>query len=185
MRCILTHLGLQRACGRVSPRLAPATVVCCLADDVRYGKNYVMRLWSIHPKYLDSKGLVALWREGLLALAVLQGKTKGYTNHAQLVRFRKAHRPIDTMTAYLGYVFDESVKRGYHFDPKKIQHARTGTPLNVTRGQLLYELEHLRKKLKKRNLYGYKQLRDVVEPDAHPLFEEVPGDIEEWERLQS
>ncbi|WP_368086417.1 pyrimidine dimer DNA glycosylase/endonuclease V [Nitrosomonas sp. Nm34] len=26
-----------------------------------------MRLWSIHPKYLDAKGLLALWREGLQA----------------------------------------------------------------------------------------------------------------------
>jgi len=143
-----------------------------------------MRLWSIHPKYLDSKGLVALWREGLLALAVLQGKTIGYTNHAQLVRFREANRPIDTMTAYLGHVFDESVRRGYHFDPKKIQHGKSAKPLKVTRGQLLFELEHLRKKLKNRNLYGYKQLRDVAVPDTHPLFTEVPGDIEEWERLQ-
>ena len=156
----------------------------CPAEDVGHGKNNLMRLWSIHPKYLDSKGLVALWREGLLALAVLQGKTKGYTHHAQLVRFREADRPIDTMTAYLGHVFDESIKRGYHFDPKKIQHAKSAKPLNVTRGQLLYELEHLRKKLKNRNLYGYKQLRDVAVPDTHPLFREVPGDIEEWERLQ-
>ena len=142
-----------------------------------------MRLWSIHPKYLDAKGLVALWREALLALAVLQGKTKGYTHHAQLVRFRETDVPIDTMSAYLGYVLDEAVKRGYHFDAKKIKRAKTSKPLNVTRGQLLYELEHLRKKLKNRNLYGYKQLRDVAVPEAHPLFKEVPGDIEEWERL--
>lgn len=26
-----------------------------------------MRLWSLHPRYLDSKGLVALWCEALLA----------------------------------------------------------------------------------------------------------------------
>ena len=96
-----------------------------------------MRLWSIHPKYLDSKGLVALWREGLLALAVLQGKTKGYTHHAQLVRFRETDRPIDTMTAYLGYVFDESVKRGYHFDPKKIQHAKIGQTVERHQGTAL------------------------------------------------
>jgi hypothetical protein len=142
-----------------------------------------MRLWSIHPKYLDSKGLVALWREGLLALAVLQGRTRGYTHHAQLVRFRETERPIETITAYLGYVLDESIKRGYHFDPKKIKHVKAVKPLNVTRGQLLYELEHLRKKLRNRNLYGYKQLREIAVPEAHPLFTEVPGDIEGWERL--
>ncbi|HEU5178767.1 MAG TPA: pyrimidine dimer DNA glycosylase/endonuclease V, partial [Burkholderiales bacterium] len=32
-----------------------------------------MRLWSLHPKYLDARGLVALWREALLAQAVLRG----------------------------------------------------------------------------------------------------------------
>lgn len=32
-----------------------------------------MRLWSLHPSYLDAVGLVALWREGLLARKVLQG----------------------------------------------------------------------------------------------------------------
>jgi Pyrimidine dimer DNA glycosylase len=160
-----------------------ATAVRFPAEEVRHGKNNLVRLWSTHPKYLDSKGLVALWREGLLALAVLRGKTKGYTHHAQLVRFRETDRQIDTIMAYLGYVFDESVKRGYHFDPKKIQRTKSGKPMEVTRGQLLYELEHLRKKLKNRNLYGYKQLRYVAVPDAHPLFREVPGDIEEWERL--
>lgn len=35
-----------------------------------------MRLWTLHPKYLDTKGLVALWREALLAQKVLQGKQK-------------------------------------------------------------------------------------------------------------
>jgi hypothetical protein len=33
-----------------------------------------MRLWSLHPEYLDANGLVALWREALLAQAFLQGK---------------------------------------------------------------------------------------------------------------
>ena len=52
-----------------------------------------MRIWSLHPKYLDTKGLVALWRETLLAKHVLEGKTKGYRNHPQLDRFKKAQNP--------------------------------------------------------------------------------------------
>jgi hypothetical protein len=58
-----------------------------------------MRLWSIHPKYLDSKGLVALWRESLLALKVLEGNTKGYKNHSQLNRFKQ--KPIESLKNYL------------------------------------------------------------------------------------
>ncbi len=34
-----------------------------------------MRLWTLHPKYLDPRGLVALWREALFAQAVLRGWT--------------------------------------------------------------------------------------------------------------
>jgi hypothetical protein len=41
-----------------------------------------MRKWSIHPQYLDTKGLEALWREALLAKNVLEVKTKGYRNHS-------------------------------------------------------------------------------------------------------
>ena len=49
----------------------------------------IMRLWSLHPSYLDSAGLVALWQEGLLARKVLSSQTKGYIHHPQLHRFRK------------------------------------------------------------------------------------------------
>jgi hypothetical protein len=43
-----------------------------------------MRLWSLHPCHLDAKGLVALWREGLLAQKVQACETNGYRNHPQL-----------------------------------------------------------------------------------------------------
>lgn len=67
-----------------------------------------MRLWSLHPKYLDVKGLVALWREGLLARAVLKGKTKGYTNHTQLIRFKKQKNPVLFLDTFLNQVYLES-----------------------------------------------------------------------------
>jgi carboxyl-terminal processing protease len=38
-----------------------------------------MRLWSLHPKYLDAQGLVALWREALLAKAVATTLAIGIT----------------------------------------------------------------------------------------------------------
>lgn len=53
-----------------------------------------MRLWSVHPKYLDTRGLTACWREGLLARKVLLGQTKGYRNHPQLIRFRNTQNPV-------------------------------------------------------------------------------------------
>ena len=60
-----------------------------------------MRLWTLHPKYLDAQGLVALWREGLLARAVLRGMTKGYRHHPQLQRFRAHASPRAAINLYL------------------------------------------------------------------------------------
>ncbi|WP_245747334.1 pyrimidine dimer DNA glycosylase/endonuclease V [Frateuria terrea] len=51
-----------------------------------------MHLWTPHPKHLDRQGLLALWREGLLARAVLRGQTRGYRQHPPLERFR-GHAP--------------------------------------------------------------------------------------------
>jgi hypothetical protein len=61
-----------------------------------------MRLWTLHPQYLDSKGLVAAWREGLLAQKVLAGKTRGYRHHPQLKRFQAQSQPLAAIAAFLG-----------------------------------------------------------------------------------
>ena len=79
-----------------------------------------MRLWSLHPKYLDAQGLVALWREGLLARAVLRGNTRGYKHHPQLDRFTAHAQPRLAINAYLAGVHAEAEARGYSFDRTKI-----------------------------------------------------------------
>ncbi|HLW43123.1 MAG TPA: pyrimidine dimer DNA glycosylase/endonuclease V, partial [Candidatus Acidoferrales bacterium] len=78
-----------------------------------------MRLWSLHPSHLDGKGLVALWREGLLAQNVLRGKTKGYRFHPQLNRFRATKKPVIAIGTYLRAVAEEAKSRGYSFDASK------------------------------------------------------------------
>lgn len=87
-----------------------------------------MRLWSLHPSYLDAVGLVALWREGLLARKVLQGQTKGYIHHPQLFRFRETGNPIHVLDFYLKTVHDESIHRGYNFDFKQNFSLRKPSP---------------------------------------------------------
>lgn len=106
-----------------------------------------MRLWSLHSRYLDAKGLVALWREGLLAQKVLAGETKGYRHHPQLQRFRGQSDAPGAIAAYLRGVQREAERRGYKFDATKIGRCASGLRLKVTRGQLEYELAHLRAKL--------------------------------------
>jgi hypothetical protein len=141
-----------------------------------------MRLWSLHPSLLDQKGLVALWREALLAQKVLQGKTKGYRFHPQLARFRQCRAPLTTISAYLWLVHDEARKRGYSFDADKIARKRRSLTLTVTHGQLEFEMNHLQVKLRHRDPKGYRDLCRLGEIMAHPLFVVVDGEIESWER---
>lgn len=142
--------------------------------------TFSMRLWSLHPKYLDTKGLVALWREALLAQKVLQGGTKGYRNHPQLLRFKNSAEPVAMIAGYLREVLAEARRRGYHFDEGKIATVRGSGKLTVTRGQLEYERQHLLRKLMMRDLECFKRLEQEVF-EAHPLFEMVEGEVESWE----
>src|SRR5262245_51386056 len=103
-----------------------------------------MRLWSLHPSQLDSKGLVAVWREALLAQKVLQGKTKGYRHHPQLQRFRQSGEPMAAIASYLWAVHDEAKRRGYSFDLSKIAGERQSRTIAVSKGQLAYEWAHLK-----------------------------------------
>ena len=141
-----------------------------------------MRLWSLHPRYLDAAGLVALWREGLLARAVLRGKTRGYRHHPQLERFRSHASPRSAINRYLAAVLAEAASRGYAFDRRKIAAGRAEIALTATAGQLAWEWRHLLRKLRNRNPTLYRQRRRERSPDPHPLFRIVPGDIESWER---
>lgn len=140
-----------------------------------------MRIWSIHPQHLDAKGLVALWRETLLAQKVLLGETKGYRNHPQLKRFKDHHDPLAAVGAYLQAVQLEAVRRGYNFDASKILRKGRTTGICVTDGQVAYELEHLKAKLKVRDIAAYARLVNEVRPSIHPLFALTEGGIEDWE----
>ena len=141
-----------------------------------------MRLWSLHPKYLDQKGLVALWREGLLAQAVLKGATAGYRNHPQLQRFCAQSSPVSAIAAYLRAMHAEAVARNYRFDAAKIAPGGTAPAIAVTQGQLDFEWRHLIAKLEGR-APAWREALGTPNPLApHPLFRAIPGSIAEWER---
>jgi hypothetical protein len=141
-----------------------------------------MRLWSLHPSLLDPTGLVALWREGLLAQKVLQGTTKGYRSHPQLHRFRQSGEPAAAIATYLWAIHDEASRRGYRFVASKIALERQPVSLTVTQGQLAFEHQHLKAKLRQRNPKWFRALCRTRPIMAHPLFIVVTGAIESWER---
>jgi len=142
-----------------------------------------MRLWTLHPKYLDARGLVALWREALLAQAVLGGKTRGYTRHPQLMRFRNAPSAMAAIAAYLQAIHAEATRRAYRFDQTTIVCCDPAVPIMATQGQLHYEWSHLTAKLQVRDPAWLTSLAALASPETHPLFHLVPGPVAEWEVL--
>jgi hypothetical protein len=140
-----------------------------------------MRLWTLHPRYLDPRGLVALWREALLAQRVLTGATRGYRHHPQLARFRACRDPLAAIGAYLEGVRAEALARGYAFDAALILQRGRRPRLAATSGQMRLERRHLRDKLERRHPASLPRLqRGPLVP--HPLFRVVPGGVATWER---
>jgi hypothetical protein len=141
-----------------------------------------MRLWSVHPKYLDAQGLVALWREALLARAVLRGETRGYTRHPQLERFSTHANPRLAINSYLAVVHAEATRRRFSFDRSKVGPVRPIACIAVSSGQIAYEWAHLLQKLAARNPALFIQWSSVTTPACHPLFRCRSGPLASWER---
>lgn len=137
-------------------------------------------MWSLHPSLLDRQGLIACWREALLAQAVLAGRTAGYRHHPQLTRFREAQDPMAAIGAYLTGLADEATARGYRFDRTRIDGPLESAPISVTTGQLRLERDHLAAKLRVRSPEWLPRLD--ASPTPHPLFVTVDGGPEPWER---
>jgi len=143
-----------------------------------------MRIWTLHPRHLDPIGLVALWREALLAQAVLLGRTRGYTKHPQLSRFRASTHPISAIVAYLLAVQAEATSRGYSFQLSRVAEAHPPhRRIAETRGQLEYEWAHFTRKVRVRNPVWYREHCRGILPAAHPLFHMTAGGIRQWEHL--
>lgn len=145
-----------------------------------------MRLWSIHPRYLDRQGLTACWREGLLAQAVVVNPGRGYSRHPQLERFRELEDPLTAVGAYLSGIANEADARGYHFKREKIR--RPGEPrgtILVPQGQVDYEWATLVERMRIRSPEVWGRWSNISSPDPHPLFHVVPGPIASWERVPS
>lgn len=143
-----------------------------------------MRLWTLHPRYLDARGLVALWREALLAQAVLAERTRGYRQHPQLIRFRDCGSPQEAIAGYLSAVHAEATHRGYRFDAGKIGAAPGCEPLLASSGQIDYEWQHLAAKLRLRAPAWLARWDGLVDPEPHPLFQILPGAVAQWEIRQ-
>ena len=150
-----------------------------------------MRLWSLEPSLLDRRGLLACWREALLAQKVLRGRTIGYRNHPQLERFSKCDDPVGMIGRYLHGIADEADRRGYHFYCSLISSpvGDDQAMMSVSRGQPEYELRLLANNVKLRDPewahYVLEPAKSKRQTDAtHGLFSATPGPVASWERVK-
>lgn len=143
-----------------------------------------MRLWSIHPKYLDVKGLSGLWREALLAKKILQKKTTAYKNHPQMRRFHALKNPVPAINAYLLNIYRESCERGYCFNKRKLGRAFRKEKIPVKKGQIIYEFKILKKRLKIRAKDKYREIKKVKRIEPNPIFRIIKGKKESWEKIR-
>lgn len=145
-----------------------------------------MRLWSIHPKYLDKHGLIALWREGLLAQKVLNGEISSYHENAQIERFREYDNPLKAIGSYLSFIASEGARRGYRLSHEKILYPNFDKDvLPVNDGQLIFEMQHLRNKLKIRDAVKCREIKNLPEVEPHPLFNLTSGGVMSWEKSKT
>lgn len=134
-----------------------------------------MLLWSLHPKYLDTKGLGAAWFEGLIARSTLTGKTEGWKHHPQLLRFKNQPDPVAAIDSYLEPVYREGIRRGFRYNPELFNPAAPPVRMAVSRTQLEAEYGRLLEKLKRRNPEKYDAIKDLKQVEPHPMFDVLPS----------
>ncbi|MDO5581206.1 MAG: pyrimidine dimer DNA glycosylase/endonuclease V [Planctomycetia bacterium] len=135
-----------------------------------------MRLWTLHPKYLDRQGFLAVWREGLLAKHVLEQwtvdpeKRIAYGNHPQLDRFKITDDPVAAISLYLAGIFAESQRRKYSFDRNKFDIPDVKIIIPTITAEIEFERNHLLQKLIKRDPQAADRLRTDSVLQLHSLF---------------
>jgi hypothetical protein len=158
-----------------------------------------VRLWSIHPEYLDRMGLLGLWREALLAQQVLHGETENYKNHSHMQRFYALPKEdaMQYMSDYLFFVWQEGKLRGYKLNVNHIKDPRNGGSLSgsprklftVSSGQLALEYQILCMRTRNRDHKHFLGLEDKYPshrmwvPKPNPVFTLIHGRKEEWEKF--
>lgn len=166
-----------------------------------------MRLWTIHPTFLDNEGLHGLWREGLLAQKIIEDPTHGRSNNPQIARFRNHVSPISILGAYLWTVGHEGMERGFKYNVARIEDppmlgsimvpkGSSGDPrIPVTEEQIRFEFDHLFSKLEERDPVSLEKIlnysvqstikyrEDFRLKAINPAFRIVVGPIESWEKV--
>jgi hypothetical protein len=143
-----------------------------------------MKLWSLHPSYLDIQGLHTVWQEGLLGMMIMENQDAGFQNDPQLIRFWLSGDPMGILGFYLSEIYNEAKNRGFNFDDYKLQKINNSLTISVNSGQIDYEALELMNILQKRDKEKFRELNQIFQQKSvktHPLFYIIEGPVEKWE----
>lgn len=145
-----------------------------------------MRIWSLHPKYLDKKELIDSWNDGLRTIGILTRNHQGSIFRPELSRFRSQSEPIIAVEKYLLSIANEAKRRGYMVDIRKLPSIPVvvSHKIPVSSGQIEYEWRQLMHVLAGRSPGFLRRIEYSPSHDINPIFYKRPGhDIETWEKL--
>ena len=77
------------------------------------------------------------------------------------------------------FIKNQSLEVIISTNPKSESNISDST-INVTDGQVSYELNHLLLKLKIRDFTKYKELINIKHPDTNPIFTIIDGPVGIW-----
>lgn len=130
-----------------------------------------MSLWTVHPKYLDKQGLIALWREGLLAQKSLNGELDIELNNQVWQQFKNSENPLKAIGTYLSFIASEGARRGYKLGHEKIIYPNfDDNKFDIRPQDLIFEMKHLRDKLKLRDKNKWHEVNQVEQVEPNPAF---------------
>ena len=140
-----------------------------------------MRLWSLHPRYLDPQG----WSrcgETLLARKVLRGETRGYRHHPQLQRFREARDPQSAIDAYLPRSTPRRRRAATRSTRTSSMPTRARKDPGRARATRRARMGHLIAQARVAQPGAHVRWRELQRPRTHPSFRVVAGGVADWER---
>ena len=139
------------------------------------------RIWSLHPKYLDGIEIFFLWRNCIMAKKILDGTEKVNRKFPHLARFESSSNPIGAINIYLSEVYKIASTHGKNFKLDKFDDSFKDISLNVTKGQMEYEVELFKKKLRNRSSDTNALIFKIKIIEPNPLFKVVEGNKEAWD----
>lgn len=134
-----------------------------------------MRIWTLHPRYLDDATLREAWRDGLAARRRLVAGSKGRPTDPLIHAIAACKHPVRVIDAYLSHLHQEAQRRGKAFDRSRIDGARAGAGFAVDSERVRDDWDQLMARMAEREPARHERQAELRRPHCHPAFKRIPG----------